>query len=733
MSQLPFNEAIDRFGVNESKYDTFLNEMGTYLTSGGVAVETVRSFLHRMEQTFLENGLLGAALYEDFAELTADTSAAIGDYGFVSSDADPRRNGAYVKVLDGWEYLSTNPRIFYDLLSDERRTGDGYLFPVSADLLQVGETPDDTPVIHIGEVPVLESQGDSLYGKFYDAHSRQALTADPYAVSFLQDLFEPEEVVQEDLWLVDGEELFAKIKKGDNDPVSIGYDLYENEYEREENGTLRAFDGDNPLVTSGGNATPSALFYEKQDAVYCADAEGSTEVPTDARPFVFHPYSKGASLVVVDNPWFQQGDSTLLLGRDGALYPSPENVLVVIPTYGQSLAAGSKGVPPISTENENPDYALMFEGVNIRLDGSGTGGRTPLTDFSKVVGFEPIRVVNNSSDVTDDLSKEILAIPFVQRLVKELANNNDAPMRLLGFSAAVGGTLLDMADAPHLDQTGIGLKKGSNAYANLLGAISTAKTEAEKRGWSVVVPAILFQHGEGDATNENYGTRIEQFIVDFNNDVKNVTGQQQDAVMYAMLKANHNRSGTTGLDESLRIAKTNPLYRVVGSTYPAQPASWDGDFTHRSARGYLYMGAMYAKAFYQEMKGGFRNLTVESVAQSGSKITVNFNVPTPPLRFVSNDVVLDHESKGFRVLQQEGELSISDVTIAGNSVELTLTAPPSAGELTVECAMYGHDGELTYEGIPRSNLCDSDNSFGTTSAGDGTQNWVIPFRETITI
>lgn len=49
MSQLPAQQAIDRFKANEERVDKFVNESGTWTTSGGTSVETLQAFLNRKD------------------------------------------------------------------------------------------------------------------------------------------------------------------------------------------------------------------------------------------------------------------------------------------------------------------------------------------------------------------------------------------------------------------------------------------------------------------------------------------------------------------------------------------------------------------------------------------------------------------------------------------------------------------------------------------------------------
>lgn len=95
MAQLPLDQGIVRFKENEDRFDQFVNDPEGYTSSGGVAVESVREFLARMESTLASYGtLIGKAT---LADLNADLAYNAGTMGFVSNDPTTANNGYYLK------------------------------------------------------------------------------------------------------------------------------------------------------------------------------------------------------------------------------------------------------------------------------------------------------------------------------------------------------------------------------------------------------------------------------------------------------------------------------------------------------------------------------------------------------------------------------------------------------------------------------------------------------------
>jgi hypothetical protein len=177
------------------------------------------------------------------------------------------------------------------------------------------------------------------------------------------------------------------------------------------------------------------------------------------------------------------------------------------------------------------------------------------------------------------------------------------------------------------------------AYAASLFEARAIKRLAGDKSYGV--GAIFLTHGESDAGNTNYTNAMLQLWTDYNADLKAITGQTQDIplftsqqhgiYLYAAGQADRNIDVSTtlewkaSLDHPEAIVCTGPKYQ-----YP-----YFTDFLHLVPLGYELMGEKYAEVFYQHVLLGhpWKPLQplAESVTRSGRVITVDFDVPVPPL------------------------------------------------------------------------------------------------------
>lgn len=101
MSQLPMNEAVQRFKENEERMDVFVNESDTtdVLPRTGGKYPTLRK---AVKQLFV-NGGLPAIPFETKAKMeTEGASLADGVYVAVTNDDDKTKNGLYIKKAGVW-------------------------------------------------------------------------------------------------------------------------------------------------------------------------------------------------------------------------------------------------------------------------------------------------------------------------------------------------------------------------------------------------------------------------------------------------------------------------------------------------------------------------------------------------------------------------------------------------------------------------------------------------------
>ena len=265
-------------------------------------------------------------------------------------------------------------------------------------------------------------------------------------------------------------------------------------------------------------------------------------------------------------------------------------------------------------------------------------------------------------------------------------------------------------------------KQGTGrAYPASLNEAKVFKRLAAEAGMTYGVGGIILTHGEGDATNPNYGTGLYAFWQDYNADIKAITGQSKDVVLLVSQQSSTAGYGNSaiqvwqaGVDHPGQIVCTGPKYEY-------------GPYgLHMGASSYERLGQKYAEVFDLIVNRGvaWKPLGPSSVTRSGAVITIAFDVPNPPLQW-DERLSAPHQSlhtawaegRGFEVKDDgNNELEIASVEIQDDSVILTLADAPSEGaKLTVGYAVT-QDGEAAYQGGkddgPHGQLRDSDEFVG---------------------
>lgn len=248
---------------------------------------------------------------------------------------------------------------------------------------------------------------------------------------------------------------------------------------------------------------------------------------------------------------------------------------------------------------------------------------------------------------------------------------------------------------------------GKRAYPASLHEGKIFKDLATKAGKSFGYGAIVLTHGESDAGNPDYGTGLFTLFQDYNADLKALTGQSSDVPLLVSQQSTI-ASGPTGSAVQVFQAGVDHPGQIV-CTGPKYAYQYSGDYLHLPAPGYFRLGEKYAEVFDKivNQKLAWKPLGPKKATRSGATITIDFDVPTPPLVFDEN-ISPPHQSahtawakgRGFEVVDsQGGEIEISDASIQGSSVVLTLANAPSAGTpLSVRYAVV-QDGSGTQGGL----------------------------------
>jgi hypothetical protein len=235
---------------------------------------------------------------------------------------------------------------------------------------------------------------------------------------------------------------------------------------------------------------------------------------------------------------------------------------------------------------------------------------------------------------------------------------------------------------------------GQRSYSAALSETRVFKSLADASGKTYGVGGVILTHGECDASSPDYETGLYTLWQDYNTDLKAITGQTRDVVLLASQEsaeeAGYDSSAVqvwrAGVDHPGQIICTGPKYAF--GLYGL----------HMPAPGYERVGEKYAEVFDLVVNGGvdWKPVGPNRIARSGATITIDFDVPNPPLVWDTH-LVPPHQQvhtawangRGFEVVDGSmNEVPIASVSIQGASVVLTLAEAPAASPaLTVGYAL----------------------------------------------
>jgi hypothetical protein len=327
------------------------------------------------------------------------------------------------------------------------------------------------------------------------------------------------------------------------------------------------------------------------------------------------------------------------------------DILHVI-SYGQSLSVGFK-TNAISTASQN--NSLMFQGGTITWDTAPAATKYDTLVLLKETAKETLisGAVNSA----------------IAKVVQKQANTWDSlGSKILGSAAGISGVSIG------------GLKKGTTNYNQLLQDVTSGKARANELGKSYTLPVLFWTHGEANVGNTqlSYYTDLKQLVIDFNADVKVITGQVDD-VQVIMTQLSRQASATSS-NIQYAIAQVCDELANAHLANPSYIMSY-GDTVHMNATSYRLLGAYYGKVMERVL---FNKLTysplkiVKTLAQSNI-VQVFYNNESDLVFDVAT--VTNPNNYGFRVLNSAlAELTISSVVITRKDcITITLSAPLTAG------------------------------------------------------
>lgn len=397
-----------------------------------------------------------------------------------------------------------------------------------------------------------------------------------------------------------------------------------------------------------------------------------------------------------------------------------------IPIIGQSLAVGSGGTPVLSSSQP---YKNVSVGTGVQ---GNLGQATPAYWYGNIAGTG-----YQAGDLTPmvEVSVETLASGAANTVGKlARADGLGSAQDLLTMNFAVGATAYS------------GLAKGTIPYQDNIDTSAFAPIPGQLfASGAINVPALWCVHGESDMLNGSYGANIRQWQVDYETDMKAITGQSGTIPIFhsqpSCWTAVANVNSATGIApyQILSEYETNPTKTVLVCPkyfFSYQPA----DGVHLLNTSYRLLGEYYAKAYYQHVVKGipWSPLRPTTIQRTGAVITVTFSGNVGNLQFDTTNVTDPSgatATKGFEYTDSAGGsiyTRIASVALSlPNQVVITLTADPSANTgKTLSYAYTGTPGQLAGPTTgPRGNLKDSDTTTG--QSGTALPNWCVHFQKAV--
>jgi hypothetical protein len=444
----------------------------------------------------------------------------------------------------------------------------------------------------------------------------------------------------------------------------------------------RGADGENANTDTDTGTTTRADSGPANDGP--ADAEDAT-ASTDA-PLV------GEAGAAADATTGSDATTTSEAGT-GATYRVPFDWNGIVGN-GQSLSVGRRGTPELTTAQPFHNLKLFDATGKYALDSSGTLSLVPLV--------EPIRTVcaETATAYPCNINGETPHTALSIELTTLAKAAGAADYVTLHSVVGQGSQPLAVIDKAGAD--------GGNAYAATLSEARSFQRLADAAGKKFGYVAVVFTHGEADnAEPAAYESGVYQLYENYNQDLAGITGQTQPIVLVASQQVTYppNGNGLTntpmtgtafalwhaGVDHPGQVVCSGPKYQY---RYYATNSSGATD-PHVYSAGYRRLGEKYAEIIdtVVNRRLAWQPLQPTTASLSGTSLTVNFQVPAPPLAWepsleVSTTVSAWSHGRGFEVVDSKGPVTISATQISGSSVVLTLAAAPTGTGLRVRYVAY---------------------------------------------
>lgn len=369
---------------------------------------------------------------------------------------------------------------------------------------------------------------------------------------------------------------------------------------------------------------------------------------------------------------------------------------------GQSLSVGVASSPALTTTQ--PYSNLMLTG--------GTGGMGAGGSFTPLIEGGGVETISSS------MANTITA--------NDTGNDFDVAVSLHGVSGYVYSQL----------------KKGTGPYTNGMNQVTNAKSAAISLGRTSRVIGVTTIHGETDNYNgvsgATYQTYLEEWQNDYDTDVKAITGQSNEVIMFLDQMSSFMSSYANDATSEIPIYQLYAAEDNPGEIVLVAPKYFFNysDRHHLTGASSRWLGEYYGKVIKKVVidHETWRPLSPDSAVRSGNIIDVNFHVPAGVLAF-DTTLVSSRTNKGFEYYDSTASATISSVAILDDdTVRITLSGTPTGANQRIRYAYTGVPGTDTgaqNAGSAAGNLRDTDTY--PSLYGNTLYNWAVHFDEPIVL
>ena len=374
-------------------------------------------------------------------------------------------------------------------------------------------------------------------------------------------------------------------------------------------------------------------------------------------------------------------------GAGDSVFNAPWNWSGVIGT-GQSLAVGQYGTPAKATTQPYNNLKLSTGSAAWPLNpNDATFKMVPLTEpIGRASTSYPSSYPTNIAGETPHtaMGDQITALAMSSagrdyvNVQGEFGENGQCLTYLL-------------KNAP---QSGV----NGHAYQATLIETQAITRLAKAAGKTYGVAALTVTHGECDAGNSNYESQLFGLLQNYDTDIAAITGQMQPLLMIvSQQNSTNNQSASTlaqwkiGVDHPTDVVCSGPKYQY--------PTYTDG--VHLITDGYEMLGEKYGQIYFQRVVLGqpWQPLQPVSADRTGTRqVNVHYHVPVSPLVWDTSLSVPNanfaawKNGKGFEVRANNTAVTINQIVISGDTVQITVASDLPASGVTVGYAMTSQDG-----------------------------------------